>query len=115
MKTLKHNDKVTINGRKGYVGTVRGMATEYPVGSINEKYNTNPDEDEARAIENGHELYWINQECSMLCGDAGYYEAYKAKWANAINLTDGEQVQVEGDVVTVKYKGNYSDMVCFIK
>ncbi len=115
MRTLKHDDMVILNGRKGTVGTVRGMATKYPVGSVNEKSNTDPEADVARARGFGHAIYWINQEAGMLCSDKGYYERQRAIWADAVEVFDGEVVMIEGDVRTIKYKGNYSDMGAFIE
>jgi len=112
MIELKHNDKIILNGKKGYIGTVRGMATQFT--GISAKYNTNPDEDVKRELSRGHEIYWIGQEPACLCGDKGYYEAEQLKWSQAIKLEDGQQVLIEGDIKTVHYKGNYSDMASFI-
>lgn len=112
MKELKNDDKVIINGRKGIVGTVRGMATSFK--GVSAKYNTDPEEDFKKAKENGHETYWINQEPGMLCGDPGYAEERRKRWENAILLEDGEKVIIEGEVLTVKYKGNFFDMVSFV-
>jgi hypothetical protein len=112
---LHHNDLIILNGRKGYVGTVRGYAKPYPENSINAKYNRDPEIEFQKAITRKEDLYWINQEAGMLCGDKGYYESYKAKWANAINLVDGQIVKIESDLLKVHYKGNYSDMANFIK
>jgi hypothetical protein len=111
--TLKHDDRVIINGRKGHVGTVRGMAIQYT--GVSSKYNTNPEEDVKISLAKGFEIYWINQEATCLCGDKGYYEIERAKWENAIRLEDGQSVMIEGDLRKVHYKGNYSDMASFIK
>ena len=101
---LKHGDRVIINGRKGIVGTVGGYAAEY---------NEDPFKAIAREKERGHLLYWVNQEATVLSGDPGYYERYKTEWADAIELHDGQQVWMDGQLLTAKYLGNYSDMVHF--
>lgn len=112
---LKNDDLVILNGRKGIVGTVRGFAHQYPDNSINAKYNRDPEIEYQNAKSNNQELFWINQEAAMLCGDKGYYEAYKAKWSNAITLNDNQIVKIENELLRVHYKGNYSDMATFIK
>lgn len=101
MLRLHDRDLVTLNGRKGWVGTVAGGAcrdAEDPFKAV------------ARAKKFGHDLYWINQEAAMLCGDPGYYEEEKKRWARAIALNEGQLVQVEGKVLRVHYIGNYSNM-----
>ena len=109
---LKHDDLIIINGRRGYVGTVRGMAQQYT--GVSAKYNTNPEEAVKNALARKQEIYWIGQESACLCGDKGYYEAELLKWSTAINLVNGQQVLIEGDIKTVHYKGNYSDMASFV-
>jgi hypothetical protein len=113
MKELKHNDKVILNGRKGIVGTVRGFAQEYT--GVSAKYNTDPEEAYKKALTKKEELFWINQEVTVICGDPGYYEQQKAAWLNAIPLTDKEVVTIEGEILSVHYKGNYSDMGALIQ
>ena len=110
---LKHGDLVILNGKKGYIGTVRGFAQQYT--GVSAKYNTDPEIAYQKALSRKEELYWIGQEAAMLCGDKGYYESYKAKWNKAINLVEGQIVKIEGQLLKVYYKGNYSDMGSFVK
>ncbi len=104
MKRLQHNDKVRINGKKGHVFTVKGYAKQY---------NDDVEEVIERARKNGHILYCIQQEPAMLCADPTYYQRKRIQWENAIELIDGEIVEIEDKYVEVKYMGNYSDMVHF--
>lgn len=105
MKKLKHNDKVILEGKRGRVFTVRGCAKRYN-GDAEAAYN--------RAIRNGHYLYYINKEPSLLCGDSLYAEKEKKKWEKAIQLDDGELVEIEDEILKVRYKGNYIDMGEFV-
>jgi hypothetical protein len=109
--TLNHGDKVILNSRKGMVGTVRGYALEY---------KEDPDEavkNELRkqATVRGYrfDMCWINQMATCLYGDRSEYDRQKKIWSTAINLTDGQEVLIEGQVLKVHYKGNYSDMADF--
>lgn len=104
MINLKHNDKVVINGKKGIVGTVGGYAVEN---------GYEPFESIELAKERQHLLWWVNQEPTVLCNDKGYYERERGKWQNAIQIEDGQLVWLDGDVLIVKYMGDYSDMVHF--
>lgn len=106
MKKLQYNDKVIVNGKKGTVFTVRGFA---------KKYNDDPEKTYERAINNNHNVFGINQEATVLSGDPNYYENEKKKWENAIHLEDGEIVEIEGEKLQMRYKGNYSDMCDFYK
>jgi hypothetical protein len=105
---LKHGDLVILNGRKGEVGTIGGYAVEYqekPAAAIERAQGQPPN----KGCLNG----WINQEAGCICGDPGYYEQERAKWAKAITLESGQYVWLDGKLLTVKYKGNYSDMATF--
>jgi hypothetical protein len=111
IKTLKHNELVTINGRYGKVGTVRGYA---------EQYDKNPDDAEAREKDlmktnSMASMVWSNQEATVICGDKGFYEAEKARKLTATQLVDGEWVIIEGKKYTVKYMGDYSDFIHFVE
>ena len=101
---LKHGDLVTIKGKKGKVGTVGGYAAEY---------NDDPIAAIQKAQANGEDLFWVNQQATMLGGDKGYYEAERVRWADAITLTDGQPVWLEGQLLKTRYKGDYADMVTF--
>jgi len=103
---LNHNDKIIINGKRGRVFTVSGYAKQY---------NENPMEAVYMAIKNGHILYCINQEPTMLTDDKEYNKKRNKEWENAVVIEDGDIVNLEGDLFVVDYKGNYADMVHFIK
>jgi len=104
MKILTHGTKVIFCGKRGTVGTVQGFAFASNMGI---------EECVLRAIENRHDLCWINQEASVLCGDKGYYERDKARWANAIVLENNDTVLLDGKLMIAIYKGDYSDMGTF--
>jgi len=104
MIKLKHNDKVILEGKRGRVFTVRGYA---------ESYNEDPETAYNRAIRKGHNLYCINQESSILCGDPEFWGRINSEWGEAIQLNDGELVEIEDKILKVRYKGNYSDMGAF--
>lgn len=109
---LKHGDLVTIKGRKGYVGTVGGYAAEDgkdPRSMIKREVDLN-----ARTPYRNGPMYWILQEAACICADPGYYEAQKVKWSAAIPLEDDQLVWLDGALLKVHYKGNYSDMCDFI-
>jgi len=84
MIKLKHNDKVILEGKRGRVFTIRGY------------------------------VYCINQEPSILCGDPEFWGRINKEWAEAIQLNDGELVEIEDEILKVRYKGNYVDMGEFV-
>jgi hypothetical protein len=104
VKMLKHNDKVILNGKRGSVGTVTGYSLQY---------NRDPIPAMERALKNKHELFWINQEAACICSSPGYYDRQEKIWSNAVELNDGDTVFLDGKLLTVKYKGDYSDMASF--
>lgn len=106
MEKLEYGQKVKINGKKGTVFTVRGYA---------KRYNEDPEVAYNRAIENGHTLFGVLQEASILSGDPSFYDREKEKWKDAIIINNGEIVNIEGETLKVIYKGDYSDMVHFKK
>lgn len=106
MKELEHGQKITINGRRGIVGTVQGDA---------KRYNEDPDVAKNRAIKNGHDLTWVNQEPAMLTSNIEYNKERNRSWENVVTIEHGEKVLIEGEELFVKFNGNYSDMVDFVK
>lgn len=101
MKKLYHNQKVIINNRRGRVFTVSGYAKEY---------NENPMDVIIRTIQNGHMLYCISQEPSIMTGDRELNVLRNKEWESATRLEDDEIVEIEGNALRVIYQGNYSDM-----
>lgn len=95
-----------INGRRCSFSSVRSYRMYN-----NLVYGENRDVEAAvaRAIERGHELYWINLEASVICGDPGFYEREAAKWANAPRLKVGDIVEFEGKQFEIKpaFNGNF--------
>jgi len=94
MQMLKDSERVILNGRKGYVGSVAGFAA---------KEWLNPVSEVAQAKKRGESLYWINQHARMLSGDPRI-------WKDAVLLTDGQIVFMDGVLLRVGYTGNYADM-----
>lgn len=85
MKTFKHNDKATINGRRVYFGTVSGYA---------EQYAEAPRAAIARAREHGHELHWVGLEPIVIYGNRNRYALETAAWADAPALAVNDIVTV---------------------
>ena len=101
MKVLNHRDKVQINGRKGEIFTVAGYAREY---------HEDPEIAINRAKENGHDLYAVSQRITMLTNDEVLNRKENERWANPIEIKDGEIIEIDGDKLKVVYKGDYIDM-----
>lgn len=90
---------VIINGRKCSMNSVRGY-TLYN----NAIYKENEDVEAAIAdsMSKGHDLFWINLESLVICGDPGHYEREVAKWANVPSIKTGECVEFDGSVFRVE-------------
>lgn len=114
--TLQHNQTVRGAGFSKYaqrisVGTARGYAAEY---------NRNQDEAHQRALTNGHSTAWTNQEAACLTADypgkAEAHAAYLKDIAEAVELQNGQQVEIEGEIFTVRLVGSHvSDPIHFIR
>ena len=98
---LQHGDVVVLEGRKGYVGSVEGMA--FADGE-------NVYEAVQRSKKFGHELFWLNKAATVICSDKGHYEREDAKYAEAPKLQTGDVVMLDGTVLEVRFIGEYSDM-----
>lgn len=98
--------RLYINGRKCSFSSVRTY-TLYNNGVYGE--DRDPAEQEARAAAKGHDLYWINLEGTVICGDKGYYEREAAKWAGAPHLHVGDVVEFEGKrfVIQPTFNSNF--------
>jgi hypothetical protein len=115
IKTLAHNQEIRGAGfkyaQKITVGTIAGYAKEY---------NEDPAAAIARAVEFGHSLApWANQSAAVLTANyAGKDEQIakeRAATSAAPELADGETVQIEGALFTVKLLGaRYSDPIHFV-
>lgn len=109
--TLNHGDKVIINGKIGILSTLRGLAKER--GEDEETVIKRYIED-ANKYHYTFEPYWVNLAPFYIYGDEGYFEYKRKLRKDAIQLTEGQEVNIEGGLVKVHYKGNYSDIVSFI-
>ncbi len=98
---LTHGQPIILNGKKGSVGSAAGFAflNGSHVGATLR-----------RCEQMGHEKFWINQAATCICSDPSYYEREDAKYANAPELSDGDEVLIDGVVCVVEYRGDYSDM-----
>jgi hypothetical protein len=114
--TLQHNQTVRGAGFPVYaqrisVGTARGYSAEY---------NDNQEEAHQRAINNGHPTAWANQDAACLTADypgkAEAHAAYLKEIADAVELHNGQKVEIEGEVFTVRLVGSHvSDPIHFIR
>lgn len=100
--------RMIINGKKCSFSSVRSYA-EYSNLTSPPAYQRDIEEAVARAVERKHDLYWINLEGSVMCGDPGYYEREAAKWADAPVLRVGDVVEFEGVVFEIRpdHNGNF--------
>lgn len=57
---------------------------------------TTVDAEVERAKKNGHDLAWLGQNSTTICGDPGFYEREKAKLDAALRLNLGDVVEMEG-------------------
>lgn len=114
--TLKHGQTVRGAGFPVYaqrisVGTARGYSAEY---------NENQEEAHQRAISNGHATAWTNQDAACLTADyPGKAEAHAAhlkEIAEAVELHNGQKVEIEGEIFAVRLVGSHvSDPIHFIR
>ena len=114
--TLKHGQTVRGAGFSKYaqrisVGTARGYSAEY---------NENQEEAHQRAISNGHATAWTNQDAACLTADyPGKAEAHAARLkeiAEAVELHNGQKVEIEGEIFAVRLVGSHvSDPIHFIR
>lgn len=104
MKELKYNDKVILEGHRGRVFTTAGYA---------KLYGENPYEALKRAFVNNHDIFCISKEPTILSNDVEFMKSNNRKWQNAIELENGEVVEIEGNKLRVRFRGNYSDMASF--
>ena len=113
---LSHKQEIRVKGftplaQSITVGTARGYAAQY---------KEDPEAGHARALANGHETAWTNQACAVLTSDyPGKREALDAAakaTAEAPEIEDGQTVEIEGELFTVRVMGErYSDPVKFIR
>jgi len=106
-----------VKGQQRSVGTVYG--TVHTIASSCAKYGQNPADQIARAKEQGAPVAWVSREISMLVGDreegARMARERADIIANAPELVNGQQVEIDGQRYTVKVTGwSYSDPIHFI-
>lgn len=119
MITLTNGDQVRLAAWEHAsvpVTTVRGYAAEY---------KENPETTYQRAVERGHNTAWTTFTGHMLYGNAEEgrraLAERRAKYDKAVVVEDGEQVEIEGEIFTVKVlprneKAPYnSDPIHFVK
>lgn len=63
------------------------------------QYNEDPVAAEARCIERGHELYWVNNCCASITSDK------RARWEMVL-LKPGQKIRMHGRVMEFYRKGN---------
>jgi hypothetical protein len=112
--TLHHGQEIRVAGFSKFaqritVGTARGYAAQY---------NESPEAGHARAIANGHETAWANQDSACLTDDylgkAEELEAKASATASAPEIEHGQTVEIEGEIFRVIVAGErYSDPVHF--
>jgi hypothetical protein len=117
--TLTHNQEIRVKGFGPYctrihVWTARGLNTE---GMGKEM---TPDEFHAECIKRGEGTAWAAKESACITSDypgkREKLEAQRAATAAAIEIEDGQTVEIEGELFKVKVMGErYSDPVHFIK
>lgn len=104
--------------------TVRGYALENNA-KYGEDWQTDPEEDHQRALQNGHQTAWTMKHASALYGDRAYGEMKRLerieRFENAILIHHGQVVEIENEYYEVKVmKRNEesptnSDPIHFIK
>jgi hypothetical protein len=114
--TLAHKQIIRVKGFSPYanqitVGTARGYAAEY---------QKDGEASHQRALANGHETAWANQSAGELTSDhPGKTEALDAKAAAiaaAPEIENGQAVEIEGELFTVRVMGEqFSDPVHFVR
>ena len=114
--TLKHNQTVRGAGFPIYaqrisVGTARGYSAEY---------NENQEEAHQRAIDNGHTTAWTTQDAACLTADypgkAEAHALYLKDISEAVELHNGQKVEIENEIFTVRLVGSHvSDPIHFIR
>jgi hypothetical protein len=111
MQTINHGAFVTVAGwNRAYAfSTLAGYVA---------KTNRDLAPARARAIANGHDLAWCINSGTCLYGDkaagARALAQEAAELASAVIVADGEQVQIDGELYTVKVMGQrYSDPIHF--
>jgi hypothetical protein len=112
--TLRHGQTIRVAGFSKYanritVGTARGYASQY---------GEDAEASHSATIANGHDTAWANQEPSMLTADYTGKDADLAataeKIASAPVIHNGQQVEIEGEIFTVRVTGErYCDPVHF--
>ena len=99
--------RLIINGRKCGFNSVRSYVA---YNNLVYGESKDPAEAEAKAVARKHDLYWINLESGVICGDPGYYEREAAKWAGAPDLKVGDIVEFEGKAFKIEpaFNGNFN-------
>ena len=113
VRILQPGQHVTVKGWGIYatVGTAREAAR---------KYKQDPEEMHKREQERGYPTAWTLREVSMLVGDREegkrMADERRSILSAAIELTEGEVVNIEGEVYVTRILGKrYSDPIAFRK
>lgn len=112
--TLQHGQQIRVKGfnrlaNKITVGTCRGFAAQF---------SRDGDASHALALANGHATAWANQAPSAMSdnypGKDAELNRLAAETAAAIEIENGQTVEIEGELFTVKVTGQrYSDPIHF--
>lgn len=110
-KTLKHNDLI--------FAPVWGINHVFNVGTAEGFYAncswTTVEKGVADCISRDEELAFTCKEAAVLCSDPGFYERRAERRKGAIDVVDGEVVEIEGRKYRVKLVGrDYCDGIKFL-
>lgn len=108
MAQFRHRPKVTVHSVEGYAKENGLNPNEQVVQTFKLRRETR---------DSAHCLVWSYKAASVLTADyKGKDEAKAAEdaaYLAAVLIADGQEVQIEGRVFTVRYMGDYSDPVHF--
>lgn len=94
--------KFCVNKETARHGNLYPEVRPYCVAYYAQDYNEDPAEKEARAVKNGHELYWINNCGAMITSE-------KRAKGTRILLNPGQKILMNGVLLEVFQKGKNSE------
>ena len=110
MKKLEFDQKVIVHLGNGK--SKKGMAFSVAGYAIKNGYNV---VEEVKRCQDRKELmYGILQSGTCICSDPKYYEREAEKWKDAVDVQLNDIILFDNHLFTIKYMGDYSDMVHLI-